>query len=427
MTHDPKIDDRALVRALSADCFYIGALGSRKTHAKRIERMRAEGFDEAALARIHAPIGLDIGAVSPAEIAVSIVGEIVAALRKKPLARRRRGVVKFGAIPVAEAENAILAHGLRLEALTLKKGQIVTAERRRALSAAGVAEVVAARLEPGDVGEDEAARRLAERLAGAHLRLEPPFTGRVNLFAREAGLVVVDAEAIRRVNGVDEAITVATLAPFRAVAAGDMAATVKIIPFADARRGAGGGVRGVAGGRRRCRSRRSAPCASRSPRPCCPASRRASSPRPCRRSRRASRPPARRSSPRSASRTSRSRSRRALERLAAQGDALVIFGASAITDRRDVIPAAIEAIGGRIERFGMPVDPGNLLLLAARGDLPIVGAPGCARSPKENGFDWVLQRILAGVPIDGADIEAMGVGGLLMEIASRPQPRLGDG
>ncbi len=85
LTHDPKIDDRALVRALNADCFYIGALGSRKTHAKRIERMRAEGFGEAALARIHAPIGLDIGAVSPAEIAVSIMGEIIAALRKKPL------------------------------------------------------------------------------------------------------------------------------------------------------------------------------------------------------------------------------------------------------------------------------------------------------------------------------------------------------
>ncbi len=85
LTHDPKIDDRALTRALKAECFYIGALGSRKTHARRLERMKAEGFDEAALARIHAPIGLDIGAVSPAEIAVSIAGEIVAALRKKPL------------------------------------------------------------------------------------------------------------------------------------------------------------------------------------------------------------------------------------------------------------------------------------------------------------------------------------------------------
>lgn len=85
LTHDPKIDDLALTRALRAQCFYIGALGSRKTHAKRLERMRAEGFDDAALARIRAPIGLDIGAVSPAEIAVSIMGEIVAALRKKPL------------------------------------------------------------------------------------------------------------------------------------------------------------------------------------------------------------------------------------------------------------------------------------------------------------------------------------------------------
>jgi len=85
LTHDPKIDDVALERALKAECFYIGALGSRKTHAKRLERMRAKGFDDAALARIHAPIGLDIGAVSPAEIAVSIAGEIVQALRKKPL------------------------------------------------------------------------------------------------------------------------------------------------------------------------------------------------------------------------------------------------------------------------------------------------------------------------------------------------------
>jgi xanthine dehydrogenase accessory factor len=89
LTHDPKIDDRALTRALKAECFYIGALGSRKTHAKRLERMRAEGFDEMALARIHAPIGLDIGAVSPAEIAVSIAGEVVASLRKKALRAER--------------------------------------------------------------------------------------------------------------------------------------------------------------------------------------------------------------------------------------------------------------------------------------------------------------------------------------------------
>jgi xanthine dehydrogenase accessory factor len=82
LTHDPKIDDPALAAALRAECFYIGALGSRKTHGRRVERLTAAGFGERDLARIHAPIGLDIGAVSPAEIAVSILGEIVADLHK---------------------------------------------------------------------------------------------------------------------------------------------------------------------------------------------------------------------------------------------------------------------------------------------------------------------------------------------------------
>jgi len=85
VTHDPKIDDPGLIAALNSDCFYIGALGSRKTHAKRVERLGAEGFSPEQIARIRAPIGLDIGAVSPQEIAVSIVAEIIMALRKKPL------------------------------------------------------------------------------------------------------------------------------------------------------------------------------------------------------------------------------------------------------------------------------------------------------------------------------------------------------
>ncbi len=90
LTHDPKIDDPALLHALSRDCFYIGALGSRKTHARRVERLKQAGLSDADTARIHAPIGLDIGAVSPAEIAVSIIGEIIGALRRKP--RRAEGI-----------------------------------------------------------------------------------------------------------------------------------------------------------------------------------------------------------------------------------------------------------------------------------------------------------------------------------------------
>ena len=104
---------------------------------------------------------------------------------------------------------------------------------------------------------------------------------------------------------------------------------------------------------------------------------------------------------------------------------ILVFGASAIADRRDVIPAALEAAGGRVEHLGMPVDPGNLLMIGAIGPVPVIGAPGCARSPKENGFDWVLMRLLAGLDVTREDVTGMGVGGLLMEIVSRPQPREG--
>ena len=84
LTHDPKIDDPALLHALSRDCFYIGALGSRKTHARRVERLKQQGISDANVARIHAPIGLDIGAVSPAEIAVAIMAQITERLREEP-------------------------------------------------------------------------------------------------------------------------------------------------------------------------------------------------------------------------------------------------------------------------------------------------------------------------------------------------------
>jgi molybdenum cofactor cytidylyltransferase len=332
--------------------------------------------------------------------------------------------MKFGSTPVEEAEGAVLAHGVRIDGVAFKKGDILTHERRLTLAAAGVKCVVAARLEPGDVGEDEAALRLAKRLAGGNLRCSPPFTGRVNLFAEKAGVAIIEAEAIDRVNAVDEAITVATLPRCRAVAEGDMVATVKIIPFATEAPILEAALA-------------AAPSGAVAVQPF----------RPMRIGVVSTTLPGLK--PATVAKTSRILEARlkpagaqifgqeivahevgplakALARLIDGADALVVFGASAITDRRDVIPAAIEAIGGRIERFGMPVDPGNLLLLAERHGTPIIGAPGCARSPKENGFDWVLQRVLAGVPIRDEDIRAMGVGGLLMEIASRPQPRAPD-
>jgi molybdenum cofactor cytidylyltransferase len=331
--------------------------------------------------------------------------------------------VKFGPVPVAEALGAIVAHTIRNGALILRKGQIVTPEHQAALASAGVEEIVAARLEADDVSEDDAARRLAGVLAGPHIRLERAFTGRVNLFAEVAGLLLIEAPAIDRLNEADEAITVATLPPYHAVAPGDMAATVKIIPFA---------VSGAA--LRRAMSEAGVEAVSVAPfrplrigvvstilagiKPSVVA--------------KTLRVLEDRLSPAGARIGRETRVpheagalAKALEPLVRESDLVVIFGASAITDRRDVIPSAIIESGGRIEHFGMPVDPGNLLLLGELGGKPVIGAPGCARSPKENGFDWVLQRILAGAPIGPTEIRSMGVGGLLMEIAQRPQPRLG--
>jgi molybdenum cofactor cytidylyltransferase len=114
----------------------------------------------------------------------------------------------------------------------------------------------------------------------------------------------------------------------------------------------------------------------------------------------------------------------AIETLRKRGAELVLVsGASAIVDRRDVVPAGIERAGGAIDHFGMPVDPGNLLLLGHIGETPVFGLPGCARSPKLNGFDWVLQRLMADLPIDRDAVTALGAGGLLKEIAARPLPR----
>src|SRR6185437_4155506 len=111
------------------------------------------------------------------------------------------------------------------------------------------------------------------------------------------------------------------------------------------------------------------------------------------------------------------------ELLGLGAELVIVFGASAIADRRDVIPASLSGIGGMVEHFGMPVDPGNLLLIGNAGGVPVLGAPGCARSPVENGFDWVLMRLLAGLKVSRGEIMGLGVGGLLMEIVTRPQPR----
>ena len=334
----------------------------------------------------------------------------------------------FARMPAREAEGAILAHGLATPAGAFRKGRVLSAADVAALAREGIADVVAARPEPGDVGEDEAARRIAAAARGAGLAARAPFAGRANLYAGEPGVLLVDADRVDAINRVDESVTVATLAPFAAVAARGMAATVKIIPFAapaaavaEAERLAaeGGPLARVAPFRTRTVGLVMTRLAG---------TREAALDKTARAVRdRAARVGAAAAPERRVDHDEESVAEAVAACIAEGCDIVLVGGASAVVDRRDVAPAGIVRAGGRIERFGMPVDPGNLLLLASvdtpRGAVPVVAMPGCARSPKLNGFDWVLERLAAGLPVSGADVAGMGAGGLLKEIAARPQPR----
>ncbi|ESR22476.1 NTP transferase domain-containing protein [Lutibaculum baratangense] len=332
--------------------------------------------------------------------------------------------MKFGAILVDRAEGAILAHTARLgKGSSIKKGTRLDAEAVARLQAAGVEEVVAASLGPDDVHEDTAANRLAAALVRPGLRAEKAFTGRANLFAEVAGLLVVDRDAVEGFNSVDEAITLATLPSHAPVEPGTMLATVKIIPFAAEQRHVTQAEK-IAGDGSPVRLHPFRPRSVGVVATVLPGTTDKMLDKTARIL---------------AERLSRSGSRiirevrvaheedaiaNALLALRGQGaELLIVFGASAIVDRADVIPAGVEAAGGAIKHFGMPVDPGNLLLLGELDGCPVLGAPGCARSPKENGFDWVLDRLMADFDVGAADLRQMGVGGLLQEIVSRPQPR----
>jgi molybdenum cofactor cytidylyltransferase len=329
--------------------------------------------------------------------------------------------VKFGPVALAEALGAITVHSVRAGAKVVRKGTVVSEADIAALRAAGIAEVVVARLEPGDVAEDEAASALARVVAGNGIAAEPAFTGRSNLHAENAGVLLVDREGVERLNRIDEAVTFATLPAYRSVREGEMVGTIKIIPFA------------VAGEVQRAALAAAKPLLSVAPfklkRVALVSTRLPGLAEKV--IEKTVRVTAERLAPMGAAILSdervpheaKSLSQSIKSALAEGADLVIVFGASAIADRRDVIPAAIEEAGGRIEHFGMPVDPGNLMLIGAVGAVPVIGAPGCARSPKENGFDWLLARLVAGLPVTREDVTALGVGGLLMEIVTRPQPR----
>src|SRR6266446_2047915 len=330
--------------------------------------------------------------------------------------------MRFGTFPLGEAEGAILVHGVRAGGRLFKKGRELTRADLAQLAEAQISRVTVARLEIGDVPEDLAATRVARALAGDNIRLGAAFTGRVNLYAEKAGLVALDRARLDALNLIDESVTAATLAPFAMVATGEMVATVKVIPFAAPEQAVGKAVSTAGDAPIRVAPFRPMKVALVSTE--LPGQKAAllDKNRSALEARLAPLSGAlifeRRCSHDAAAVADGLRAGEA-----AGADLLFVFGASAITDRRDVIPAGIVEAGGAILHFGMPVDPGNLLLLGSLNGKPAVGLPSCARSPKVNGFDFVLQRLFAGMPVTAADLMRMGVGGLLQEIPTRPQPR----
>jgi molybdenum cofactor cytidylyltransferase len=332
--------------------------------------------------------------------------------------------MKFGSVPIAEAIGATAVHSIRQGDFVLKKGTLIGPAEVAALKAADVKEITVARLDPGDVSEDQAAADIAATVAGARVRTDRAFTGRCNLFAESAGVLVVDKDAIDALNRIDEAVTLATLPAYKPVVEGEMIATVKIIPFAVAKVARDQAVAAAAKAKPVIRVapyklRKIGVVSTLLP---------GLAPKVIEKTLKIT---TARIAPAGATIIAEKRvphnqaalARAIDELLEAGAELVIVFGASAIADRRDVIPGAIEAVGGDIEHFGMPVDPGNLMLIGKARGLPVLGAPGCARSPKENGFDWILMRLLAGLPVTRADVTSMGVGGLLMEIVTRPQPR----
>jgi molybdenum cofactor cytidylyltransferase len=330
--------------------------------------------------------------------------------------------MEFGRRPLKESEGALLAHSLTAGKLRFRKGHKLTAADVTALAAAGVESAIVAVLGPDDVPENEAALTLARALAGSLLRAGNAGTGRCNLYPDRAGLFVADADEVHRFNAADEAITLATVAPFEPVAPGHIAATVKIIPFAAPRAAV-----------ERCLEIARRPILRVAPfralrvalvQTKLPGLKPALAKKTVDVTRAKLAEMGSELVADAACEHNQASVAASIAAAAKQGvDVVLVLGASAIVDRRDVIPAAIESLGGTLVHFGMPVDPGNLTLLARLGATHVIGLPGSARSPRLHGSDYVLQRLAAGIDVSASDIARMGVGGLLKEIPSRPMPR----
>ena len=336
--------------------------------------------------------------------------------------------MKFGPVLVEEAAGKILGHNVTAAdgRRALRKGRQLDSDDLTLLREAGRKTVYVAELEEGDVPEDLSADRIAHAVCGRGLRLSGPAAGRVNLRSDWLGVLRVDVSGLDALNEL-EGITLATLPSHSTVRPNQIAGTVKVIPFALSGelvqraerlaldrgpllrveklepRKVGLVLLAPTGTRERVETQ-FAPLKERIEA--------------------LGSELARIDYIDPGVDAAESELAAALDNQAGAGlDLIVLAGESAIMDRADLAPRAVERIGGRVECVGAPVDPGNLLMLAYLDRVPVLGAPGCARSRNLNIVDWVLPRLLVGERLTRPDIVAMGHGGLLDDQPERPMPR----
>ena len=319
--------------------------------------------------------------------------------------------MKFSKISVKYALNNILAHSIVIDGKRLNKGKILNNKDILHLKKNKIEKLTCAILDKNDIQEDTAANQIIKNFKNNKIAVEKAFTGRANILAAKSGLLVIDEEKINKFNKISTDITIATLRNYVKVEKGEMIATIKIIsfsvpdnklkrinnlnlqtsltifPFQEKKCGLiltqgyqeNDKLNSLSEKRIRerliknnCKLIISIKC-----------------------------------------KHDKNEIAKKISLLKEKNfDIIFILGASAIVDERDEIPEAIKFNGGKIIRFGMPVDPGNLLLIA-KDKVPIIGLPGCARSPALNGFDWILERLVADIEITSMDISKMGIGGLL--------------
>ena len=331
--------------------------------------------------------------------------------------------MKFGEKPINECVGDLLVHSVKTPDGKLPKGTRLSKTHIEALRFIGAEFLLVASIEEDDVEENSAASMLSNAFLKNGFQLSVPATGRVNFIAEALSIVRLDVEKIKSLNEIDEAITFSTVMPDQLVTVGQMIATMKIIPYAVSKSSIDNALLVISNSDLvSCRTivSRKFSLIQTSFEDTKPSI--ISATEDVTRTRLSQL-----ESPLIDSQVTAHKASEVYEALLRGrehgAEAFLLCGASAIADRLDVLPEALRMVGGEVNHLGLPVDPGNLSMVGEWDGMLVLGMPGCARSPKLNGLDWLLQKALAGIKLDKSELSGMAVGGLLADIASRPLPR----